>query len=58
MSLCGAKSMNFVSNSEKYREYASKGSTHKLFQYYIGGIFPIYYNISLGGAFPIYYNIK
>ena len=34
------------------------GNTLRLFQYYIRGIFSIYYNITWGrGVFPIYYNI-
>ena len=52
----------FVANSEKCRKYTflggsaqiitilHRGGYRNLLQYYMGGVFPIYYNITMGGG--------
>ena len=52
----------FVANTEKCRKYTllggsaqiitilHRGGYQNLLQYYLGGVFPIYYNIAMGGG--------
>ena len=52
----------FVANLEKCRKYAllggsahiitilHRGGYQNLLQYYMGGVFPVYYNITMGGG--------
>ena len=59
MFLCSAKSTHFVSNFEKFREYAILGKHPYIISILHRGIFSIYYSITWGGGLPNilqYYN--